>query len=160
MKLTLCKAPTRETRPDRYTRNPVPYSLRQVGSLTSPADYIKLKMQKTEPTIYCPYPRRLEHLTICRCHWSLQRQQVLLCYFKTLSVGPVQGWNPRPPPQQFSTQPTKLTDRREMNFKKQEMKLTRIKQSYGTALIYIWRCELVLHGTKCRTKRLDFKFHL
>ena len=44
MKLTLCKAPTRETRPDRYTRNPVPYSLRQVGSLTSPADYIKLKM--------------------------------------------------------------------------------------------------------------------
>ena len=44
MKLTLCKAPTRETRPDRYTRNSVPYSLRQVGSLTSPADYIKLKM--------------------------------------------------------------------------------------------------------------------
>ena len=68
MKLTLCKAPTRETRPDHYTGNSVPYSLRQVGSLTSPADYIKLKMWETEPTIYCPYPRRLEHLTICRCH--------------------------------------------------------------------------------------------
>ena len=44
MMLTLCKAPTLETRPDHYTGNSVPYSLRQVGSLTSPADYTKLKM--------------------------------------------------------------------------------------------------------------------
>ena len=29
-----------------------------VGSLTSPADYITLKMQETGPTIYRPYPRR------------------------------------------------------------------------------------------------------
>jgi len=28
---------------------------------------------------------------------SLQRQHILLSYFKTLSVGPVLGSNPRPP---------------------------------------------------------------
>ena len=31
MRLTLCEAPTRETRPDHYTGNSVPYTLRQVS---------------------------------------------------------------------------------------------------------------------------------
>jgi len=37
-----------------------------VGSLTSPASLVK--MQETGPMVYRPYPRRLEYLTICRCH--------------------------------------------------------------------------------------------
>ena len=37
---------------------------------------------ETGPTVYSPYPRRLESLTI------LQRQHFLLSYFKTLSDGP------------------------------------------------------------------------
>ena len=66
MRLTLCEAPTRKTRPDHYTGNSVPYSLQQVCGFFNflVADYITLKMQETWPMINCPYPRRQEHLTI------------------------------------------------------------------------------------------------
>ena len=39
-----------------------------VGSLTSHADYITLKMQVMGPTTYRPYPRGQGNLTISRCH--------------------------------------------------------------------------------------------
>ena len=37
---------------------------------------------------------------------NLQRQHIFLSYFKTLSVGPVWGSNPRPPAQQTGALPT------------------------------------------------------
>ena len=40
---------------------------------------------------------------------QLQRQHILLSYFKTLSVGPVWGSHPRPPAQQNGALPTELT---------------------------------------------------
>ena len=41
-----------------------------VGSLTSPANYATLKTQKTGPTAYSLYPRRLEWLTIWRYNYK------------------------------------------------------------------------------------------
>ena len=53
---------------------------------------------------------------------NLQRQHILLSYFKTLSVGPVWGPNPRPSAQQTGALPTELTRRRYINNLTEELK--------------------------------------
>ena len=75
--------PMRDRPPHRGVR-PLLFT-KCVGSLTSHRIYI-CKGCETGPTVYRPYPRRLESLTVCRM--SLQRQHFLLIYLRTLSVGP------------------------------------------------------------------------
>ena len=41
-----------------------------VGSLTTPANRVTLKMQQKGPTVYSLYARWLERPTICRCHYT------------------------------------------------------------------------------------------
>ena len=66
---TLYEVPTRET---SQTTTPETTCLtfcdKCVGSLSSPANRVTLKMLETGPTIYITYPRRVELLTICRCN--------------------------------------------------------------------------------------------
>ena len=79
-----------------------------MGSLTSPANHVTLKMQETGPQYGL---QSLSETTWTSNHLqvSLQSQHILLSYFKTLSVGLAKALNPRPPARQSDVPPTELT---------------------------------------------------
>ena len=76
MRLTLCEAPTRETRPDHNTG-------KCVGSLTSPASQYR---EDTGDGAYGLSSLSEKTRTSNHLQMSLQRQHILLSYLKTLSV--------------------------------------------------------------------------
>ena len=72
---------------DHNTGVYVPYSFRTVvWVLLRPTRTDQWKCCETGPTVFRPYPRRLESLTICRCHYK--GSTFFSVILKTLSVGP------------------------------------------------------------------------
>ena len=67
-----CKVPslpnpiTRNGWPHHRGLRPLLFSNSDVGSFTS---HKNKSVKVLGPTVFCPYPRRLESLTICRCHY-------------------------------------------------------------------------------------------
>ena len=80
-----------------------------VGSLTSHRFITCARACETGTTVYRPYPRRLESLIICRCHYKVALSSQL---FKDPECWFGRGLNPRPPAQQAGALPTELTRRR------------------------------------------------
>ena len=71
----------------------VPYSFQTVVWVLlhlTRTSWVKVLWDGTYSNIYCPYPRRLESLTICRCH--NKGSTFLTQSFKDLSVGPTRIW--------------------------------------------------------------------
>ena len=55
-----------------------------------PQEPDKWKCCETGPTVFRPYPRRLENVTVCRCHCKGSTFSSVI--LRTLSVGPAWVW--------------------------------------------------------------------
>ena len=79
-----------------------------MGTLTSYRMYI-CKGCETGPTVYRPYPRRLDTLTVCRC---LTKAALSPQLFKDPECWYGRDLNQRPPTRKTGAYPTELTGRR------------------------------------------------
>ena len=84
------------TAKDQSEREHALQSLRTLGGFFNvPQKFVSVcKCYEGGPTVYRPYPRRPESLTICRCHYKRNTFSIVL--LKTLNVRSGRGLNPRP----------------------------------------------------------------
>ena len=78
------------------------------GFFYVPQEPDKCKCCETGPTVFCPYPRRLESLTVCRCHYN---GSAIFSVIKDPECRSGRGSNPWPRAQQTGALPTELTRR-------------------------------------------------
>ena len=88
---SVCQLLLSHDKPHSNTGNTLLFS-NNMRILLYPAQWWRLKSCETEPTVHCPYLRRLESRTICRCNYK--RQHFLLSYLETTSVGLARVWTP------------------------------------------------------------------
>ena len=79
------------------------------------------------PTVFRPYPRRLEGVTVCGCHY---KGSTFFCsYWKTLSFGPAGVWtSDLPPSRPALSVPTELT--RWVSLKEPLRKIVKARQMF------------------------------
>ena len=113
-----------------------------MGSLTSPANQYR---EDAGDGAYSLSSLSKKTRTSNHLHMSLQRQHILLSYFKTLSVGPVWGSNPSPPAWQSGALPTELTRRWLLSYsrtkKKLKLNLSNYKMNYSPYFTRNWHCK-------------------
>ena len=96
---------TRKGWPHHRSLRPLLFSNSDVGTFT----FHKNKAGKVLCTVFRPYPRRLESLTICRC--LITKAALSSRLFKDPECWSGRGLNPRPPARQTGALPTELTRR-------------------------------------------------
>ena len=110
--IKISSSPYRSLIHQAQERSMSPTFFEQFLAFIVPQEPDKWKYCKMGPTVFRPYPRRLENLTVLQM--SLQMQHFLLSYLKCLTlVHP--GLNLQPPAQQTSTLPTELTRWQSLN---------------------------------------------
>ena len=96
---------TRKGWPHHRSLRPLLFSNSDVGTFT----FHKNKAGKVLCTVFRPYPRRLESLTICRC--LITKAALSPQLFKDPECWSGWGLNPRPPARQTGALPTEPTRR-------------------------------------------------
>ena len=124
--------------------------------LLRPVELWTMKSCEMGPTVYRPYPRRLESLSLCRYYYKGSTFDLAI-FKKTLSVGPAGlGSNPRPPALWWSAPPppTPPPPRKILN----EMQWINLSGGSSTSVsIFRFLLDLILRARAASILRIVWK---